>query len=86
MAQLPQYRQTPCTPQGASLLLTPMAAPPTSQTSSKKQKCSLNSMKESPEPKRPHHWKMKSLGGTCLKFLTLFFKHQVQYLKFVKAM
>ncbi|XP_065334280.1 cap-specific mRNA (nucleoside-2'-O-)-methyltransferase 1-like [Cloeon dipterum] len=33
-------------------------------------------VKESPEPKRPRIWKNKSLGGTCLKFLTLFFKKE----------
>ncbi|XP_065337652.1 transcription factor E2F8-like isoform X3 [Cloeon dipterum] len=33
-------------------------------------------LKESPEPKGPLTWKNKSLGGTCLKFLTLFFKKE----------
>jgi hypothetical protein len=43
----------------------------------KKRPCVLSGLKESPEPKGPHTWKNKSLGGTCLKFLTLFFKHEV---------
>ncbi|XP_059479629.1 transcription factor E2F8-like isoform X2 [Neocloeon triangulifer] len=42
----------------------------------RKRSCVLSGLKESPEPKGPHTWKNKSLGGTCLKFLTLFFKHE----------
>ncbi|XP_065337650.1 transcription factor E2F8-like isoform X2 [Cloeon dipterum] len=42
----------------------------------KKRPCILSGLKESPEPKGPLTWKNKSLGGTCLKFLTLFFKKE----------
>lgn len=88
----PGPQQPPCTPQGEasahSLLfrsldlakfLHPAPAPQTVRPSTKKRHCNLVDMKESPEPKGPNSWKMKSLGGTCLKFLALFFKHEVQF-------